>query len=89
MSINVKNLYQHYEVLPRIVDLRKRGLRMSALRIMVLRTRGLRKRGLRIMVLRMRDLRRRFLGVDFEVCGLRRGGVRKYISICVYTYGVL
>ena len=26
-----------------------------------------------------------FLDAGFEVCGLCRGGDRKYISICVYT----
>jgi len=29
-----------------------------------------------------------FLDADFEVCGLCRGGDRKYISICVYTNGL-
>jgi hypothetical protein len=37
----------------------------------------------------MRDLRRRFLGADFEDGGLCRSGIGKYISICVYTYGLL
>jgi hypothetical protein len=29
------------------------------------------------------------IGTDFEVCGLCCGGVREYISICIYTNVVL
>ena len=37
----------------------------------------------------MGDLRLGFLGADFEVCGLCRGGIGKYISICIYTNVVI